>query len=171
VTGLRPYCAFVLLPVVGVELTDTPGEAVLLKAMGPGSLCSCRPKVAWGSKNQRGPGLRGGRDSCCTVCCGTCRLPCPLEWGRACLTTGMVTGRVLSTFLSSPTVVHADASVGPGRAKVEVHPSAPSEPVCPAGEVLLLPAEAGAACSSEPCALPGVLLLFQGGCGVVGATL
>jgi hypothetical protein len=49
------HCAFVLPPVVGVELTDTPGEAVLLKAMGPGSLCSCRRR--W--RGQQEPEARG----------------------------------------------------------------------------------------------------------------
>jgi hypothetical protein len=46
---------FVLLPVVGVELTDTPGEAVLLKATGAWEPLQLSTKVA-GSKNQRGPG-------------------------------------------------------------------------------------------------------------------
>jgi hypothetical protein len=50
---------FVLPPVVGVELTDTPGEAVLLKATGAWEPLQLSPKVAWGSKNQRGPGLGG----------------------------------------------------------------------------------------------------------------
>jgi hypothetical protein len=67
-------------------------------------------------------------------------------------------------------VVHADASVGPGRAKVEAHP--PSEPVCPAGEVLLLPAEEAVV---PPAALEplrpasGAAAACGGGCGVVGS--
>jgi hypothetical protein len=81
----------------------------------------------------------------------------------------MVTGRgVCRPFLALPTVVHADASVGPGRAKVDS--VTPLNPVCPAG-VLLLPAEeAGAACSTEPLRPAWGAAACGGGCGVVGAT-
>jgi hypothetical protein len=44
------------LPVVGVDLTDTPGEAVLLKATGPGSLCSRAEGGAARTREARGLG-------------------------------------------------------------------------------------------------------------------
>jgi hypothetical protein len=92
---------FVLLPVVGVELTDTPGEAVLLKAMGPGSLCSCRRRWRGAARTREARGLGAGVIAAAGCLLRDVQAAVPVGMGASfCLTTGMVTGRV-SVDLSS----------------------------------------------------------------------